>query len=178
MGGKEARQREGREGPPQPRDSAEGAITVLIRKATLKDTRHIDELVRGPREAGNGSGGSHYADPHPWHRTLSSILSSPEWSFYLAAEGDRKVGLLALHIRPSLSDGKKRATITDLVLADEYRGQGVERELVEEAMKTARAKGCTGLYATVDAEDRKSFELFKKLGFKQDRAFFEMELSR
>jgi N-acetylglutamate synthase-like GNAT family acetyltransferase len=155
-----------------------GAMDMLIRKATLKDAKHIAQLVLKQETDANQSAGESYADPHPWHRTLSSVLASPEWTFFLAVDGESKIGLLAFHIRPSLKDGKKRATITNLVIADDYVNQGIERQLVEEAMKSASAKGCTGLYATVDSGDNESLEMFKVLGFRRDREFFELQLKR
>lgn len=151
---------------------------MLIRKATLKDAKHIAQLVLKPGQEVSQPGDESYVDPHPWHRTLSSVLASPEWTFFLAVDGESKVGLLAFHIRPSLNDGKKRATITNLVIADDYANQAVERQLVEEAMKSASAKGCTGLYATVDAGDNKSLEMYRQLGFRRERELFEMELKR
>lgn len=153
-------------------------MIMLIRKATLKDAKHIAQLVLPPGQDVKQAGDESYVDPHPWHRTLSSVLASPEWTFFLAVDGESKIGLLAFHIRPSLNDGKKRATITNLVVADDYVNQGIERQLVEEAMKSASAKGCTGLYATVESDDSKSLETYKMLGFKREREFFELELKR
>jgi ribosomal protein S18 acetylase RimI-like enzyme len=153
-------------------------MIMLIRKATLKDAKHIAQLILEPGQETKQAGDDSYVDPHPWHRTLSSVLASPEWTFFLAVDGESKIGLLAFHIRPSLVDGKKRATITNLVVADDYIGQGIERQLVEEAMKSASAKGCTGLYATVESEDNKSLDTYKMLGFRREREFFELELKR
>ncbi|MDY6796604.1 MAG: GNAT family N-acetyltransferase [Actinomycetota bacterium] len=151
---------------------------MLIRKATLADARHISQLVSKTDGNEDRAGKESYTDPHPWHRTLSSILSSPEWTCFLATDGDKKVGLLVFHVRLSIADGKKRATITELVINEGYSDQGIEVELVEEAKRSASAKGCTGLFATVDAGNEKSIAKFKRLGFRQDRAFLEMELTR
>lgn len=153
-------------------------MIMLIRKATLKDAKYIGQLVLKPGQDVKQAGDESYVDPHPWHRTLSSVLASPEWTFFLAVDGESKIGLLVFHIRPSLNDGKKRATITNLVIADDYVNQGIERQLVEEAMKSASAKGCTGLFTTVDTGDNKSLDMYRMLGFRREREFFELELKR
>jgi amino-acid N-acetyltransferase len=88
------------------------------------------------------------------HRSDNEVANAIR-SYILAKDEDRLQGYCALHIHTL-----ELAEIRSLVVAQEYRGQGVGAKIVDEALKEALRLGVKEvLTLTYEAE------FFKKLGF-------------
>jgi amino-acid N-acetyltransferase len=74
---------------------------------------------------------------------------------FVAAEGERIVGFAALEIY-----SKKLAEVRSLAVADEYRGRGLGRQLVEACIARAREKDVLEVMAITSNE-----EFFRACGF-------------
>ncbi|MCJ7746022.1 MAG: GNAT family N-acetyltransferase [Actinobacteria bacterium] len=146
---------------------------VDIRKATLSDEEDVAILIRELAEAIGVIGD---VNPVSWYSTLRKMLASPEWTFLLAEEGKKKVGLLVLLILPSLYHGGSFAAITEIVVSKGAQGKGMGRRLVEEAKMLARSLGCAQLDVSVEVDNEKAVGFYKKLGFGQKHADFGMKL--
>lgn len=146
---------------------------VEIRKATLSDEEDVAILIRELAEAIGVIGD---VNPVSWYSTLRKMLASPEWTFLLAEEGKKKVGLLVLLILPSLYHGGSFAAITEIVVSKGAQGKGMGRRLVEEAKMLARSLGCAQLDVSVEVDNEKAVGFYKKLGFGQKHADFGMKL--
>jgi len=146
---------------------------VDIRKATLSDEEDVAILIRELAEAIGVIGD---VNPVSWYSTLRKMLASPEWTFLLAEEGKKKVGLLVLLILPSLYHGGSFAAITEIVVSKGAQGKGMGRRLVEEAKMLARSLGCAQLDVSVEVDNEKAVGFYKKLGFEQKHADFGMKL--
>src|SRR5450756_125510 len=125
---------------------------VDIRKATLSDEEDVAILIRELAEAIGVIGD---VNPVSWYSTLRKMLASPEWTFLLAEEGKKKVGLLVLLILPSLYHGGSFAAITEIVVSKGAQGKGMGRRLVEEAKMLARSLGCAQLDVSVEVDNEK-----------------------
>lgn len=147
---------------------------IEIRRATLADEEAVAALVRVLGEAVGVTGGD--INPVSWYSTLRKMLASPEWTFLLAEEKKRKVGLLVLLILPSLYHGGNYAAITELMVENDFQGKGVGEILVDEAKRLARAQGCAELDVSVEVQNEKAIGFYQKLGFEKKHADFGMKL--
>ena len=68
----------------------------------------------------------------------------------------RVVGAMTTHVIPAIHVTPRVAMLTVLVVADELRGRGIGRELVEHAEKFAQSHGATKIFEPMDMpyEDR------------------------
>jgi len=146
---------------------------VEVRKATLSDEEQVAVLIR---ELGEAIGVSGDVNPVTWYSTLRKMLASPEWTFILAEESKRTMGLLILVILPSLYHGGNGAAITELIVTKEAQNKGVGAVLVEEAKRISRLMGCEELDVSVEVENEKAKGFYEKLGFEKKHADYGMKL--
>jgi len=146
---------------------------VEIRKATLSDEEQVAALIR---ELGEAIGVSGDVNPVTWYSTLRKMLASPEWTFILAEERKRSMGLLILVILPSLYHGGNTAGITELIVTKEAQNKGVGALLVEEAKRISRLMGCEEMDVSVEVENDKAKGFYERLGFEKKHADYGMKL--
>jgi ribosomal protein S18 acetylase RimI-like enzyme len=146
---------------------------VEIRKATLSDEEQVAALIR---ELGEAIGVSGDVNPVTWYSTLRKMLASPEWTFILAEERKRSMGLLILVILPSLYHGGNTAGITELIVTKEAQNKGAGTLLVEEAKRISRLMGCEELDVSVEVENEKAKGFYERLGFEKKHADYGMKL--
>ena len=146
---------------------------IEIRKAAAEDEQDMIRLIL---ELGRTVG---YEEEIPdmdfqsWLKTFRDMLASPQWTFLLAHEGEKTVGLLVFFIRTT---GKNRAKIGALVVTEEVRGKGVGRLLIEEAREEARALDCSSLDTSTEIDNSKAIAFYEKLGFKQEHVYLELKI--
>ena len=100
--------------------------------------------------------------------SLAGILGSPETTVLVARDlsrGRRIVGTLTLAIL-NVPTGR-RASIEDVVVTSEARGQGIGERLTRRALEIARSKGALEVGLTSRPERQAANALYVKLGFKQ-----------
>jgi len=147
-----------------------------IRKATPSDEESIFKLIRELADAVAFAEHAPLIDIGIWSATLKKMLASPDWAFLLALEGGKAVGLVLFFVRPTLTTGMNRGTITEMVVTEEARGKGVGRSLVEEAKKQALQMGCSILAVSTELDNAAAIGFYNKMGFTQERSFFETQL--
>ena len=144
-----------------------------IRKATLSDEEQVAVLIR---ELGEAIGVSGDVNPVTWYSTLRKMLASPEWTFIMAEERKRTMGLLILVILPSLYHGGNYAAITELIVTKEAQNKGVGAILVEDAKRISRLMGCEELDVSVEVENEKAKGFYERLGLEKKHADYGMKL--
>jgi GNAT superfamily N-acetyltransferase len=138
-----------------------------------------DEIFKLIRELADAVGFAEQApliDIGIWSKTLKKMLASPDWAFLLALEGVEAIGLVLFFVRPTLTTGMNRATITEMVVTEEARGKGVGRELIEEAKRQALKMGCSILAVSTELDNAGATGFYRKMGFTQERTYFEARL--
>jgi GNAT superfamily N-acetyltransferase len=149
---------------------------IEVRKATAEDEQ---DMIRLTLELGRTIG---YDEDLPdidfqsWLKTFRNMLASPLWTFLLAHEGERAVGLLIFFIRPTLTTGKNRAKIGELVVTEGMRGKGVGRLLIEKAAEEARDLNCSSLDTSTEIDNAEAIAFYEKLGFKQEHIYLELKI--
>lgn len=146
---------------------------VSIRKATLADEQEVAALIR---ELGDAIGVTGDVDPVNWFSNLRKMIASPEWTFLLAEEGKKKLGLLILNVMPSLYHGRNNAAITELIVTNDSQRKGIGSLLVEEAKRLARSMDCVEIAVSVEVQNEKAIGFYNKLGFEKKHADFGMQL--
>ena len=109
-------------------------VASRVRDARVTDVGPITALLEG-----QGLRGSEIAQVADLLRTM---VYQPNATVLVATEGREMLGVCVLALRPSINEGGLVGTI-DLLIVDRDRG-GVmaARELLDEAMRSARNKGC------------------------------------
>jgi ribosomal protein S18 acetylase RimI-like enzyme len=74
-------------------------------------------------------------------------------------DGDRIAGV----VRVALGDG--RGTIRILGRVPDYRGRGIGPRLVAEGLRLLRAGGAGDVELSVEAENERALELYRRFGF-------------
>jgi len=93
--------------------------------------------------------------------TAGRLLEDPNTEFLLAGES----GLAQLRYRLSAWTGVEDCWIEDVYVADDARGTGMGRALVEAALARARARGCRRVELDVNETNTRAIRLYERCGF-------------
>lgn len=134
---------------------------VSVRRARPGDASHVLALVE---QLG-------YAPDHRgFDETFAQVVRHPEAAVFIAAEGLRVVGYLAMSHRPQIRLGGRAAYIDELVVEERRRGEGVGTALLDEALRYARGLGCV----RVDLHTRRARQSYQR-GFYVSHGFVEVD---
>jgi ribosomal protein S18 acetylase RimI-like enzyme len=149
---------------------------IEVRKAAAEDEQDMIRLIMELGSTVGYEAGFPEIDYQSWLKTFRDMQASPQWTFLVAQEGEKMVGLLVFYLRPTLTTGKNRAKIGALVVTEEVRGKGVGRLLIEEALEQARAMNCSSLDTSTEIDNHKAIAFYEKLGFKQEHIYLELKI--
>jgi GNAT superfamily N-acetyltransferase len=154
----------------------EGGEMLEIRKAAIEDEERIFRMIRELADAVGFAEQAPLIDIGIWSKTLARMLASPDWVFLLAMDGDETLGLVLFYVRPTLTTGMNKAIITEMIVTAKARGKGVGKGLIEEAKKRALQRGCSIMAVATDLDNAGATGFYKKMGFTQERMYFEAQL--
>jgi GNAT superfamily N-acetyltransferase len=101
-------------------------------------------------------------------RMYSRFRSYPDYRLHVALIGNRVVGVFALLIMDNLGHmGAPGAILEDVVVAEELRGQGVGRRMMEYAHDICRLKGCYKMTFSSNINREAAHRFYESLGFKK-----------
>ncbi|HEX4457497.1 MAG TPA: GNAT family N-acetyltransferase [Polyangia bacterium] len=106
---------------------------VNVRRARPGDASHVFGLVQ---QLG------YQPDPRGYDETFAQVVRHPEAAVFIAAEGMRVIGYLAMSHRPQIRLGGRAAYIDELVVSEKRRSEGVGSALLQAALDYARGLGC------------------------------------
>ncbi len=147
-----------------------------VRKATIADEHEIFKLIRELADAVGFAEQAPLIDIGIWSKTLKKMLESPDWVFLIALEEGDSQGLVLFFVRPTLTSGMNRATITEMIVTEAARGKGVGRSLVGEAKRQALQMGCSILAVSTELDNAGATGFYKKMGFSEERTYYEAQL--
>ena len=134
---------------------------VNVRRARPGDASHVYALVE-------------QLGYHPDHRgfdeTFAQVVRHPEAAVYVAVEGLRVIGYLAMSQRPQIRLGGRAACIDELVVDEKRRAEGVGSALLDAALGYARGLGCLRVDLST-ARGRQSYQR----GFYLAHGFVEID---
>ena len=96
---------------------------------------------------------------------LTALRRHPGVLTLVAELNGRVVGAMTTHVYPAIHMSAPTAQLTVLVVADELRGRGIGRQLVERAEAFAREHGATKISLTSAIHRVEAHQFYKLLGY-------------
>ena len=99
-------------------------------------------------------------------RSVKRLLDDPNTDYLLAAEGDGEpAGVCQLRFRYGVWLTAEDCCLEDLYVADEARGAGLGRALVQAAIARAAERGCRRIELDANEANAQAMALYESLGF-------------
>ena len=97
---------------------------------------------------------------------LEQIISNPSIGEILVMKIDGKVvGMVSLLYSISTALGGKVAILEDMVMSKDFRGKGLGKELLNEAIAFAQKRGCLRLTLLTDYDNETAIRFYQSAGF-------------
>ena len=97
---------------------------------------------------------------------LEQIISNPSIGEILVMKIDGKVvGMVSLLYSISTALGGNVAILEDMVMAKDFRGKGLGKELLQEAIDFAQKHGCLRLTLLTDFDNEAAIRFYQSAGF-------------
>jgi GNAT superfamily N-acetyltransferase len=144
-----------------------------IRKATESDLPVIRKLLAELIHAMHDTEG---IDIGIALTTCGRLLSDPD-SHFLVATGDGvPVAFINFAVRQTILHRSPSAVIDELVVAKEYQGKGIGRQLVLAAIEECKQFGCCEVEVSTEKTNGKARRFYKRCGFEEKGMLFELDL--
>jgi ribosomal protein S18 acetylase RimI-like enzyme len=95
----------------------------------------------------------------------------PHQYFYIATFGDKDVGCAEPVGTLRVEDLPAESGIYGFFVRPEYRGRGLGRQILEEAITATRARGAQQIMLEVDTNNASALQLYRSSGFKIERTY-------
>lgn len=146
---------------------------MRVRDARPEDLDRLIELyslLEGPYAEGKVLTTSRVED------LFTRILLDPNQQTLVAVDYGEIVGTLVVAILPNLAhSGKPYAIVENVVVDEEYRGEGVGTALMQEGIERAREAGAYKLALCSNLEREESHSFYRSIGMEQSHAGFEVK---
>ena len=146
---------------------------ILIREARKTDLSAIGKLLEDLINAMDDTEG---IDIGIAIKTCERILNDASSHILVAAMEGTPVGFINFTIRQTILHRSPSALIDELVVAEEYQGKGVGKQLVLAALEKCRQLGCCEVEVSTEKTNLKAREFYKKCGFEERGMLFEADL--
>ncbi|MGE5389886.1 MAG: GNAT family N-acetyltransferase [Deltaproteobacteria bacterium] len=111
------------------------------------------------------------------HNVYMGNLTSEVQAYYVALKGDRVVGFITLHIITNLWAQGCLMQIEELVVSESCRGQGIGRELINQALLVGNERGCRSVEVTSAFHRTQAHRFYEMNGFVKKAYHFIWEQS-
>jgi GNAT superfamily N-acetyltransferase len=146
---------------------------ILIRKAKKSDLPAIGKLLEDLTNAMDDTEG---IETGIAIKTCERLMDDTSSHILVAAMEGTPVGLINLTIRQTILHRSPSALIDELVVAEEYRGKGVGKQLVLAALEKCRQLGCCEVEVSTEKTNSKAREFYKRCDFEERGMLFEADL--
>ncbi len=128
-----------------------------LREVTEENVRELNELMRQLRKDGG------IETSQASLAELQAMLGDKNTAVIVAKDGARIVGVALLAIIRKI--GKSIGSVEDVVVHEEYRGQGLGEKIMKEVISVAKARELVTLGLTSRPVRVAGNNLYQKLGF-------------
>jgi len=143
--------------------------TIFVREATVNDVDQIIRLIRILAES--------YGEHSPVSAGyVVEYLSIPGCGILLAQQSEEVTGLLSYSIRPDLYHAGDTCRIDELVVAAEFRSQGVGSALLSELMKRLQDRRCVEVSVSVIPDNLRAQNFYRSHGLIEQVIFLEKHI--
>ena len=146
---------------------------ILIREATKSDLPAIGKLLEDLTNAMDDTEG---IDIRIALKTCERLLNDASLHILIAAKEGTPVGFINFTVRQTILHRSPSALIDELVVAEEYQGKGVGKQLVLAALEKCRRLGCCEVEVSTEKTNLKAREFYSKCGFEERGMLFEVNL--
>jgi GNAT superfamily N-acetyltransferase len=146
---------------------------ILIREATESDLPAVGKLLEDLTDAIDSTEG---IDTEIALKNYERLLNDGGSNFLVAAREGTPVGFINFTVRQTILHQSPSALIDELVVAEEYRGKGVGRQLVQAAIDKCRQLGCCEVEVSTEKTNLKARNFYKQCGFEEIGTLFEVDL--
>jgi len=146
---------------------------ILVREAKESDLPAIGKLLEDLTNAMDNTEGM---DIGIAIKTCEHLLNDTRSHFLVAAAEGTPVGLINFTTRQTVLHRSPSALIDELVVAEEYRGKGVGKQLVQAAIEKCRQLGCCEVEVSTEKTNLKAREFYKQCGLEEIGTLFETDL--
>jgi GNAT superfamily N-acetyltransferase len=146
---------------------------ILIREATKSDLPAIGKLLEDLTNAMDDTEG---IETGIAIKTCERFLDDASSHILVAAMEGTPVGFINFTIRQTILHRSPSALIDELVVAEEYQGKGVGKQLVLAAIEKCRQLGCCEVEVSTEKTNLKARKFYKRYGFEERGMLFEMDL--
>jgi GNAT superfamily N-acetyltransferase len=108
--------------------------------------------------------------------TIRKVLKDGNHEVLVAKIDRRVVGVLHQHFYLDILHGSSMSHIVFMLVDKEYRNKGVGSKLLHVAISNARKRGVMEMH--VDTMFEEAAKFYRKRGFKDDGAYFELSLEK
>lgn len=95
---------------------------------------------------------------------VTELIEDPGTEYILI--GDPEVGFAQVRYRLSVWSGREDAWLEDLFVAEENRGKGLGKALVEAAIQRAKSRGCERMQLETNSGNTEAIALYEGSGFR------------
>jgi GNAT superfamily N-acetyltransferase len=146
---------------------------ILIRKATESDLPAIGKLLAELVNAMNDTEG---IDIGIALKTCEQFLKDASSHFLVAEMEGTPVGFINFTIRQTILHRSPSALIDELVVAKEYQGKGVGKQLVLAAVEKCKQLGCCEVEVSTEKTNIKARRFYSKCGLGERGTLLEVDL--
>ena len=146
---------------------------ILIREATKSDLPAIGKLLE---ELTNAMDNTEGIDTEIALKNCQRLLNDANSHLLVAAREGKPVGFINFTVRQTILHQGPSALIDEIVVAEEYRGKGVGRKLVQAAFEKCRRVGCSEVEVSTEKANLKARKFYKQCGFEERGTLFEADL--
>ncbi len=146
---------------------------ILIREATESDLPAVGKLLEDLTDAINSTEG---IDAEIALKNYERLLNDAGSHFLVAAREGTPVGFINFTVRQTILHQGPSALIDELVVAEEYRGKGIGRQLVQGAIDKCSQLGCCEVEVSTEKTNLKARKFYKQCGFEERGMLFEADL--
>ena len=146
---------------------------ILIREATESDLAAIGRLLE---ELTNAMENTEGIETGIAIDNCEHLLEDGDSHFLVAAAEGTPVGFINFTVRQTILHRSPSGLIDELVVAEDYRGKGVGRQLVQAAIEKCRELGCCEVEVSTEKANPEARKFYKQCGFEEKGTLFEVDL--
>jgi ribosomal protein S18 acetylase RimI-like enzyme len=148
-------------------------INAFIREAEEPDLPALEslthELVHSLRESAG-------IDIQQAIQNCTALLHDPHFYFFVALVNETHVGFVLFTLRKTLIHHGLSGVITELIVTEKYRGNGIGKQLIFTAIKHCKKLGCCEVEVSTEQSNTSARELYKHCGFEERGILLEVDL--
>jgi ribosomal protein S18 acetylase RimI-like enzyme len=151
-------------------------MNLKFRQAVHED---LPEIVRMLVDDFLGAKRERYENPLPesYVKAFEEIDADKNNELIIAELDGVVVGTLQITFTPSISfQGGKRATVESVRVDEQYRGQGIGKELMLWAINRAKEENCVAMQLTTNLDRTDAHRFYENLGFTKSHLGMKLKL--